>query len=176
MSIAYWLKLYDKFKFESLCLDIETSGIDKPITIIGVYRPKDGPVQYDSFIRGISLTAENLKPVLHTAKMFITYNGFRHDIPYIRKEFPDAVPKVPILDLYLLARQMDLNTNLKVMEATMGIERLGDNTDRRGIAVKLWKRYQEGNYDALQQLLDYNKEDTINLYPLAEKIRNMVDI
>ena len=35
-------------------------------------------------------------------------------------------------------------------------------------AVKLWKHYERGNKEALERLVQYNKEDVINLKPLME--------
>jgi uncharacterized protein YprB with RNaseH-like and TPR domain len=35
-------------------------------------------------------------------------------------------------------------------------------------AVRLWRRYEDGDDDALDLLLAYNMEDVVNLEPLAE--------
>ncbi|MFH1787322.1 MAG: hypothetical protein ABH811_00825 [archaeon] len=43
--LLYWDTLYHKFKNKSLCLDIETDGIKGPITVIGLYTPKEGIIE-----------------------------------------------------------------------------------------------------------------------------------
>jgi uncharacterized protein YprB with RNaseH-like and TPR domain len=175
-TLRYWSQLYEKLKFESFCLDIETSRYNGPISVIGLYRPADGPVECLSLVRGQNLSLESLKTALQDAKMLVTYNGLRHDIPMIRREFPGAIPgQIPVIDLYRFARRLEMNTNLKVLETTMGIDRLEDSSKRRGMAIRRWRRYREHNdQDALAKLLEYNKQDTINLYPLAEQLVAMV--
>ncbi|MBI3192406.1 MAG: hypothetical protein HYZ36_07050 [Pedosphaera parvula] len=37
--LSYWCGLYRQFKSRSLCLDIETAGYGKPITVVGLYQP-----------------------------------------------------------------------------------------------------------------------------------------
>ena len=169
-SLLYWCRLYDRLKHKALCLDIETARYNGPIAVIGLYRPADGEIDYKSFIRGTNLTATHLQPLFSQAKMLITYNGLRFDM--IRKEFPDLIPRdLPVLDLYRFAQRLHLNTDLKTVERTTGIWRADQRSEQRGQAIRLWTRYQEqGDIQALQHLLDYNREDTINLYPLATKL------
>lgn len=170
-QLEYFHNLYKKFKFKSICIDIETTKFNGPISMIGLYKPTSGEVNITQLIRGKDLTATNLKNAIRGCKLFITYNGFKFDIPKIKEEFPKTIPNLPILDLYLFAKKINYRTDLKTLENTFNIERMDSKLSRKGIAVKLWNKYKRyNNKSALQTLLDYNKEDTINLYPLAEKI------
>jgi uncharacterized protein YprB with RNaseH-like and TPR domain len=57
------------------------------------------------------------------------------------------------------------------LETTLNIDRLFEHTKRRFIAAKLWRKYSLGkNQQALLTLIEYNKQDTINLYPIAEQL------
>jgi len=168
----YWCELYKKLKHEALCLDIETTGFNGSITLVGLYNPRDGLMEHTYFIRNKDLNTENLKKAFQNCKLLITYNGASFDVPRIKREFPGSIPEEVLnFDLYLLAKKLKLNTNLKVLETTLGIDRLHEESKKRHIAVNLWKKYAHGkNEKALLALIEYNKQDTINLYPLAEKL------
>jgi len=61
----------------------------------------------------------------------------------------------------------------KAVEQQLGIPR-----QLQGItgldAVMLWQRYQDyGDQDALDLLLEYNKEDVVNLKVLRERLESM---
>ena len=171
-SLLYWCKLYNELKYNSLCIDIETTALNGPISLIGVYQPKEGAIECQSFIKGQNLSIENLKQAFANCKMLITYNGLKFDIPKIRQEFPGVIPAgVPIFDIYLFSKKLGINTNLKVLEKTLNVGRLDPSSEMRGIAIKLWNRYSNyGDLKALNQLIEYNKQDTVNLYPLAEQL------
>jgi uncharacterized protein len=166
------LDLYDKLKHKAVCLDLEFTGMNKAISLAGIYKPSNGVVKCESYLRGKDLTKENLKKSFKGSKILITFNGNSSDIPMLEKEFPGVLPKDIIsMDLYLIAKDLGLNTNLKVLENTLGIDRLNEFTKRRRIAAKLWKKYsKKNNKKALELLIEYNKQDTINLYPIAEKL------
>jgi uncharacterized protein YprB with RNaseH-like and TPR domain len=176
MSNLLLCKLYKELKKHALCLDVEYAYFNGPISVIGLYKPAEGEIIYDSFVRGKNLNFENLKMAFSGCKLLITYNGFILDIPRIQNEFPGVLPKdVKVMDLYLMAKDLGLDTNLKVLETTLGIDRLHEFTKKRHIATKLWRKYEKNkNEKALNDLLEYNKQDTINLYPIAEKLVEMV--
>lgn len=175
LPLQYWRKLYDRHKKTALCLDIEVSRFNGPISVVGLYQPKDGLIECQQFVKGKDLIRENLSKAFASCTMLITFNGRKFDIPRIKREFPGVVPNVPNLDLYLIARRLDLKASLKVLENSFGIDRLDPRTKRKGIAVRLWKRYiKYGDDKALALLLEYNKQDTVNLYPLAEELMGMV--
>jgi len=170
-SIQYWITLYERLKSQSLCLDIETTHFGGPIAIVGTYAPKDGEIQYNALVKSQNLSQESLRSLFSDCKLLITYNGHAFDIPKINQEFPGAIPhETKILDVYQLAKKLGLGTNLKVLESTLNIERMSG--DHKGKAVLLWQRYVQYNDNtALQLLLDYNRQDVINLYPIMEEIR-----
>jgi len=176
LPLSHWKKLYQELKHQALCIDVEATYWDGPISVIGVYRPKDGEIEYYSFVRGVNLTPENLKQIFTGCKLLITFNGMNYDVPEIEKQFPGVLPKnIPVIDLYLLARNLNLDTNLKVLEKTFNIFRLESVDNKRRISTKLWRKYeQKKNQRALNMLIEYNRQDTINLYPLAEKIMEMI--
>ena len=173
MALKYWINLYKKNKFDSLCLDIEvTGGKDREISVIGLYRPKDGIIENIALVKGDNLTLENLKYEFQGIKMLITFNGKSMDIPMIKKEFPGVIPEnMPIFDVYYVAKELNLDTNLKLLEKTLEVPRLHEFSEKRRIAVKLWNKWEKyHDKRALEMLIEYNKQDTINLYPLAEKL------
>ena len=168
----YWINLYKELKQNCLCLDIETCYYNGPISVIGLYKPQEGEIICQQFIKDKNLTKENLKQAFKGCKLLLTYNGFALDIPKINSEFPNTIPKnIKIFDLYLFAKGLGINTNLKVLETTCGINRLKESSKRRGQTAKQWTQYKKNNnQNALNELLEYNKQDTINLYFLAEEL------
>ncbi|MFH1787321.1 MAG: ribonuclease H-like domain-containing protein [archaeon] len=114
----------------------------------------------------------NLSNALKNCPLLITYNGIKHDIPKINSEFQNIIPKnIPVIDIYRFSRRLGFNTNLKVLENTFNISRLKESSKKRRIATKLWREYlDKDDLQALEELLEYNKQDTINLYFLAEKL------
>ena len=171
LPLSHWCDLYHQFKHAALCLDIETTGWNKPISVIGLYRPKEGIPEVLQLIRGQSLTRENLTWALNGCKLLITYNGIKFDLKRIRQDFPGILPyNIPVLDLYRFSKRCGIKTDLKSLENTFRIDRMEEFSKRKGIAVDLWRRYQNGDQEALRKLLEYNRQDTINLYPLAEEL------
>jgi len=171
-SLLYWCELYKWFKTKAVCIDIETTCFNGSIAVVGIYRPKEGKIEYESYVRGINLSDENLRKALDGCMMLITYNGIVFDVQRINREFPGIIPdKIPVIDLYRFACRLGMKTNLKILENTLGVERSEDFTKKRRIAVKLWKRYEKyKDQKALEMLVEYNREDTVNLYPIAEAL------
>lgn len=171
-SIGYWIGQYEKNKHAALCLDIETDGIHGPITVVGLYQPKDGPIEHSFLVNGRDLTIENLKRALIGCRMLITFNGIRSDIPKLRSSYPSVLPdNIAIIDLYYWSLKLGIGTSLKVLEGMFDIFRIDEYTKRRHIATKLWRRWRDkGDRWALAKLIEYNRQDTINLYPLATSL------
>ena len=64
----------------------------------------------------------------------------------------------------------NLKGGLKVVERKLGIGRNLEGIDGF-VAVRLWSDYVNGNdEDALNTLLEYNKEDVVNLRILRQKL------
>ncbi len=164
---AHW-RLYNKFRDETVFLDIETSGGYGYITVIGLF---DG---YDvkHFVKGANMEKTALKEELEKYSLIATFNGRSFDIPVINKYFKDVVPEIPHMDLRHVCSQLGLTGGLKKIEKELDLERetLVDGM-AGGDAVILWDKFQATrNKKYLKQLLQYNAEDIINLKPLAEYV------
>ncbi|MBT5829126.1 MAG: hypothetical protein HOH77_02930 [Candidatus Latescibacteria bacterium] len=172
MPLSKWYTLYHRHKDHALCIDIETAGYNKPITVVGTYHPKEGPIQYVPYIKNKNLTSQSLYKAFSGYSLFITFNGLSFDLPRLQAEYPGVIPRgIPVLDLYRIIRILGINTNLQVLENTLGIERPDVHTQRRRIAAKLWHRYETFiDQSSLQKLLDYNEQDTVNLFPIANTL------
>ncbi|MCS7199420.1 MAG: ribonuclease H-like domain-containing protein [Caldimicrobium sp.] len=154
------LELYLKTPDQALFLDIETEGLSKEkngITLIGLYLRG----QYRAFIQGIDL--EKALEYLTTTPIWITFGGENFDIPFIKKTFHEGVTPLVHLDLYHLSRLIGLRGGLKEIERTLGLRRQTEGLNGYD-AVKLWRKWKEnGDYYALQRLIQYNQEDVVNL-------------
>ena len=75
-------------------------------------------------------------------------------------------------DLMYNCWKNNLYGGLKSVERQLGIAR--NLTDVNGYeAVKLWWKYMDSfDLDALSKLLEYNKEDVVNLKTLKESLMN----
>lgn len=169
-SLAFWTALYRAHRNKSVCLDIETEGINKPITVIGVYQNLGAGKVFIQLVQEINLTHEFISMAFYGAKLIITFNGIKHDIPRIRHQFPNCLPSIPVLDLHLFAKRCGLKGGLKALEKKYGIIRSGPITQRH-VSVKLWRQFRDQNNSrAFSDLLEYNRQDTINLLQLADKL------
>ncbi|KPK45149.1 MAG: hypothetical protein AMK74_04050 [Nitrospira bacterium SM23_35] len=163
----HW-RLYDIFKEESACLDIETNGFmpgsGGVVTVIGIY---DG-FDYKCFIRDENLTAESVMEEISRYKYLITFYGSGFDIPYLLRAIPGLKFDIPHFDVCFGTRRLGFRGGLKRLESELGIARDEIVKDMNGYdAVKLWEHAQRGSSDALKILKLYNKEDTVNLYAIA---------
>jgi uncharacterized protein len=166
-------RLYPLLEPGARFLDIETEGLsrDCATTVVGISRPGEDPrtIVHRSLVRGMDLSRDNLVKALEGATVLVTFNGSTFDLPVLRREFGDFLPKAPHIDLRHLARRAGLTGGLKSLERRLGIARdpevqmlAGDD------AVRLWRVWSsKGHKRALELLVDYNKEDVKNLAPLA---------
>lgn len=156
----HW-RAYEEFRQETAYLDIETDG-DTLITVIGVY---DGEEVYQ-FVRGDNL--DEFPDFIREFSMLVTFNGLSFDVPMIQRNFPDLVLDQLHLDLCPTLRRLGLRGGLKRIEQQLGLIRDPDLEGLSGReAVQLWQAYRLGHDSALETLLRYNREDIVNLKPLA---------
>jgi hypothetical protein len=160
----HW-RLYENFRSDTLFLDIETTGLDQQrnsVTTVSVHR--DGQTQ--TFVQGRDLTADRVQALFDEASLLATFNGVQFDVPFLEAELGiDA--DLPHLDLMYLGRRLGLTGGLKAVEREVGIER--DRPDISGReAVRLWREYERGDSAALDTLIAYNREDTVNLETLLD--------
>jgi len=143
-------------------LDIETCAGGN-VTVVGIYREDRGLRQ----LVGGEITDINLWEALDGVDTLCTFNGDRFDLPILERQVRvDLRGRFASLDLLRECRRAGLKGGLKRMEERFGIAR---NT--RGMsgwdALKLWARYEnEGDQAALDLLLEYNREDVVNLMQL----------
>jgi len=102
-----------------------------------------------------------------------SYNGKSFDIPFLEQYFNIRLDHAHI-DLRYILYSLGYRGGLKGCERQLGIDR-GDLTDIDGFfAVLLWGEYQRtGDQKALDTLLAYNIQDTINLENLMVTVYNM---
>ena len=161
---------------KALCevyLDIETTGLSPSyhdITVVGIYLVNGSHSRMVQLV-GEEVTGENLLEALEGVHTIFTYNGSRFDLPFINCCLDiDLANRHNHHDLMYDCWRRNLKGGFKAVEAQLGIPR-----QLKGIggyeAVMLWWRYRNyGDRKALALLLEYNKEDVINLKALRERL------
>ncbi|MFO8143474.1 MAG: ribonuclease H-like domain-containing protein [Dehalococcoidales bacterium] len=154
-------------------LDIETTGLSSEfceITVVGIHRI-DGPDSTFIQLVGREISAESILKALGGVDIIYTYNGSRFDIPFICDCLRiNLAGLFRHRDLMYDCWQRNLYGGLKRVEMQLGIPRR--LTEINGYqAVRLWWRYvNDRDREALRTLLEYNREDVINLKTLKELI------
>ncbi|GBC92186.1 hypothetical protein HRbin15_00651 [bacterium HR15] len=157
----HWRAL-PEFQHRTAYLDIETDG-STTVTVIGVY---DG-TEVRQFVQGDNLDA--FPDFIHQFALLVTFNGLHFDLPMLGHAFPHLVFDQLHIDLRPTLRRLGLRGGLKRIEQTLGLMRDPDIEGLDGwAAVRLWQAYRAGHTTALETLLRYNREDVVNLKPLAE--------
>ncbi|MFW5922564.1 MAG: ribonuclease H-like domain-containing protein [Halodesulfurarchaeum sp.] len=168
---AQW-RLYENFRGETLFLDIETTGLDRMrdvVTTVSVHQSGET----ETLVRGRDLTPDRLAAHLEDAPLVATFNGAQFDLPFLETALNIDIDR-PHLDLRFLARRVGLTGGLKDIEGLVGIER--DRPDISGRdAIRLWREYERGDRAALETLCEYNRWDTRNLEPLADRLVSRLD-
>jgi len=165
-SREHW-RLYEHAKREVAYLDIETDGLGQGsiVTVVGICRHG----RTTALVRGIDLNPGTLSQALRGTKLLVTFNGSSFDLPFLEREFPFAVPKVPHFDLRHGCARIGLRGGLKSIERQLGMARAQEVEYVTGEqAVYLWHLWErKGKQNALKLLKRYNEEDTKNLEPIA---------
>lgn len=147
-------------------LDIETS-FGGEITVVGIFCPPQRLIQ----LIGDEVNWTNIWKALEGVASIVTYNGNRFDLPKIRDWIGlDLSKYFDCQDLLHACHRKNLYGGLKKVEENLGIVR---NT--RGIngmdAMRLWEQYRRfADEESLRILLEYNREDTVNLYHLEMRL------
>jgi len=168
-------RLWSTLADDAVCLDIETDGrsaSDGMVTVVGVYSHGE----YRSYVQGRDLAVPSLKDELEGAKLLVTYFGGGFDLPYLKACYPGLKLDAPHFDLCPAGHKVGLKGGLKKVEKIVGITREAEVEGMSGYeAVLLWQAYLQGAKGALDTLISYNREDTVNLHTLAwiiyEKLR-----
>jgi len=143
-------------------LDIETS-FGGEITIIGVFCPPKRLTQ----LVGDEVNSTNLWNALEGVSEILTYNGARFDLPVIRRHVRlDLGKYFQCRDLMYDCWKRNLYGGLKKVEERLGIDRGSKGIDGMQ-AMRLWERFRcDRNEACLKILLEYNRDDIVNLYHL----------
>ena len=161
-------RLFPHFREDTAYLDIETTGLGEQaeITTIALY---DGD-QVKTYINGRNL--DDFINDVERFKVLVTYNGIAFDIPFIERFFRTTLPQAQLDLRYILAR-LGCKGGLKGCEKQLGINRGTLDGIDGAFAVLLWREYERYNNErALETLLAYNVEDTVNLERLMVEAYN----
>ncbi|MCJ7498840.1 ribonuclease H-like domain-containing protein [bacterium] len=150
-------------------LDIETT-FDNTISLVGIHIPGRDMVQ----LMGSQVTDVSIAQALEGINTVVTFNGASFDLPYIRRITGlDVKDMVEHRDLLHVCRKRGLRGGLKRVEVLLGIGRNSGIVDGR-MAPRLWQRWETvGDREALKVLLQYNKEDCVNLEILESILDGM---
>ena len=151
-------------------LDIETSFFGE-ITVVGIFLYPKEVIQ----LVGGEVNKNNLLNVLSGSEVIVTYNGNRFDLPVIKKRIDlDLKSMFKSHDLMYDCWREGLYGGLKMVERKLGITRETEGITGKDAPI-LWDRYKKmGDYDALDLLLKYNRDDIISL-PILEEHLSLID-
>ena len=155
-------------------IDIETTGLSRryaDLTIIGIALEKGGDCRVIQLLEA-DLSDERLLAALEGVDELYSYNGSRFDLPFIRAKLGVDLKKCfRHTDLMYDCWRNKLKGGLKAVERQLAIGRRLKDVDGY-TAVKLWYEYVN-NHDrqALSTLLEYNREDIVNLQVLRRKLQ-----
>lgn len=154
-------------------LDIETTGLspaDCMVTVVGVYICNGDETKVTQLV-GKDITTDSILETLSGVGKIYTYNGSRFDLPFIHSCLGVDLNRLfPHQDLMFDCWKNNLYGGLKAVERQLGIERR--LKDMNGYeAVRLWRKYVNSfNLEALNKLLEYNREDVVNLSILKKRL------
>jgi uncharacterized protein YprB with RNaseH-like and TPR domain len=160
-------RLYENFSDSACFFDIETTGLDQhyhEVTTVSLHQAGETT----TLVQGRDLNAAALRDAFADADLLVTFNGARFDVPFLETSFDVSLDQ-PHLDLMYPCKRLGLTGGLKRIERTIGIDR--DRPDVSGEdAVRLWREYERGDEGALETLVEYNREDTVNLQTLSDVV------
>ena len=154
-------------------LDIETTGFNRDscdLTVVGIAVMRGSRQKFGQLV-GDQIDADGVLSLLDGVDEIYTYNGSRFDLPFLHHQLHlDLRRHFAHTDLMYKCWLKNLMGGLKAVENHLGIERRLQDMDGY-MAVRLWWNYVNGNdVQALQQLLEYNRDDVVNLHVLRQKL------
>jgi uncharacterized protein YprB with RNaseH-like and TPR domain len=152
-------RLFHDFRESCAYLDIETTGFlgYGHITTIALY---DGRT-IRTYVHGDNL--DQFGEDVRDYRLLVTYNGKSFDLPFIERDLGLRLDQAHI-DLRYLLSSIGLKGGLKSCERQVGLSRSGMEDVDGIVAVLLWEEYQRRRDEkALETLLAYNVQDTVNL-------------
>jgi len=154
-------------------LDIETTGLSlrhSEMTVVGIHLYDGIDANFVQLVGG-DITADRILECLEGVQTMYTYNGSRFDLPFIYCRLGINLARLfKHCDLMYHCWKSNLYGGFKAVERQLGIERR-----LKGVsgyeAVRLWWRYvNDYDQNALSILLEYNREDVLNLRLLKERL------
>lgn len=146
-------------------LDIETS-FTGAVTILGLLRCDRGLIQ----ITGPAITRSRIEETLEGVDTLCTFYGEGFDLPVLDRAFGlDLLERFRSYDLASECRRRGLRGGLKKIESRLGIPR-GLHGLTGYDAMLLWNRWMDGDREALETLLAYNRDDVRNLLLLERRL------
>ncbi len=160
-------RLFKDFRDRIAYLDIETTGLEGEITTIALY---DGISVY-TYVQGQNL--EQFKDDIYKCDVICTYNGKCFDVPVIESDLGIKLNQVHI-DLRYVLKSVGFSGGLKGCERKAGIDREGLTGLEGYHAPILWQEFKDKKDEkALETLLAYNCQDTVNLETLMVMAYNL---
>lgn len=165
----HW-RMFPEFRSRIAYLDIETTGLGSDLSHITTAVLFDG-TRLRHYVHGENL--RDLQDDIFDYDVLVTYNGKCFDIPFIENYFMIKLPHAHI-DLRFVFHALGYRGGLKGVEKQLGLDR-GELDGVDGyFAVLLWHDYsRRGNARALDTLLAYNTQDTVNLEHLLVSAYNL---
>jgi uncharacterized protein YprB with RNaseH-like and TPR domain len=150
-------------------LDIETC-YGGEITVVGIFCPPERVTQ----LVGEEVNWTSLWNALEGVAEILTYNGARFDLPVIKRAIKlDLNKYFECRDLMYDCWKRNLYDGLKKVEEQLGIGRISKGIDGME-AMRLWERYRlYGDEISLKTLLQYNRDDIVNLYQLESLLEGI---
>ena len=159
LPIGHRVRIIAEVYAQTLFLDVETDACTSASRITCLSTLFNGEVK--TFVRDVDL--DMFLPVWSKAKLLVTFNGVRFDIPKIKKEFGFSA-NPPHVDLMCEAAHYGFRGGLKRVESDLGFRRAKSIGKNGRDAVDLWWRYKSaGDVAAFHELLEYNREDVLAL-------------
>ncbi len=158
----HW-RYFADFRDRCAYLDIETTGMSSyadQVTTVCLY---DGEA-VRTYVQGQNL--DDFPRDVADYGVLVTYNGRCFDIPFLERRFRIRLCQAHI-DLRYVLKGIGVTGGLKNCERRLGLRRPGMEEVDGLMAVLLWQEYH-GHRDprALETLLAYNVQDTVNLEAL----------
>jgi uncharacterized protein YprB with RNaseH-like and TPR domain len=161
-------RIFPHYRDRTAYLDIETTGLDDAaeVTTIALYNGHE----VFTYINGRNL--DDFVRDIQKYQVIVSYNGKSFDIPFLERYFRLRLDHAQIDLRYVLAR-LGFKGGLKGCEKQLGMNRGNLDGVDGYFAVLLWHQYLYNNDEsALETLLAYNIEDTVNLERLMVEAYN----
>lgn len=162
---AHW-RVLDEVREDALYLDIETTGLSQQLNYVTVI----GALFRDRMHQWVwPEPLEKLAELLSEARVVVTFNGGRFDLPFLRHHAPYLPSPKAHIDLLHITRGLGIKGGQKAAELEFGLERGQDLAGFEGsAAVASWCQALYGDRKSYDRLLRYNAADVQMMRRLAD--------